>query len=195
MAKTSRVAQAVPVTTNSRPVAVGALSDSGLVNFIDNHRRRAATDRPVYAEALAERERRTGRGLDFDKSYAAIRAAAAQRRFLSFQELAASSEADWGQVRNTMSKHLLQLMEYAHRRQWPMLSAVVVSHDKTDTGDMKPSQLLAFAEAARGMGYDVGEDKAFLQDQQQRVFAWAETPESGPSDSMVREEGQGASAA
>jgi hypothetical protein len=59
------------------PVDVTKLSNQGLKNIVDNHRRKGATDSPLYLEALAEQACRTGKGLSFDKSFEVIRRAAA----------------------------------------------------------------------------------------------------------------------
>jgi hypothetical protein len=66
-----------------------------------------------------------GNGLDFDKSFEIIRRAATQRRFVNYKELADGSGADWKRVHYSIGKHLWALVEYAHRKGWPMLSAVV----------------------------------------------------------------------
>ena len=65
--------------TTPKDVDVVALADQQLKALIDNHRQKAATDRAVYINALAEHARRTGHGLDFDKSFDVIRRAAAER--------------------------------------------------------------------------------------------------------------------
>jgi hypothetical protein len=66
------------------PIDVEALSDSELENLIKNHRRRCATDKPLYTDALRERGKRKGKGLEFDKSPAIILKAAKERRFLGY---------------------------------------------------------------------------------------------------------------
>lgn len=78
------------------PVQVEKLSVVELENLIQNHRKKRATDAPLYADALRELERRRGKGLDFDKSFRIIRQAAAERRFISYKDLADASGADWG---------------------------------------------------------------------------------------------------
>src|ERR1700722_8702650 len=80
------------------PRNLSELSDDELENLVENHRKLYATDRAAYAGALRELEQRKGRGLDFDKSFAMIRQAASEGRFLSYKDLADASGADWGQV-------------------------------------------------------------------------------------------------
>ena len=65
----------------SREISVSDQATDGLRNLIANHRKKGATDAPVYLAALRELEFRTGRGLDFDKSLAVIRAAAQEGGF------------------------------------------------------------------------------------------------------------------
>jgi len=121
--------------TTPKDVDVVALADQQLKALIDNHRQKAATDRAVYINALAEHARRTGHGLDFDKSFDVIRRAAAESRFVSYKELADASGANWNRVHYSIGHHLWSLVEYAHRKGWPMLSAIVVNKDNVDTGD------------------------------------------------------------
>jgi len=118
-------------------IEVTKLSDEQLKNLIDNHRRKLATDSLTYLDALAEQARRSGQGLDFNKSFSIIRRAAAERRFVSYKELADASGADWNRVHYSIGGHLWSLVEYAHRRGWPMLSAIVVNKQNVATGNME----------------------------------------------------------
>jgi hypothetical protein len=149
------------------------LSDQQLKNIIDNHRRKGATESSVYVNALAEQARRMGRGLSFEKSFAVIRAAAQEGRFVSYKELADASGADWARVHYSIGGHLWSLVEYAHRKGWPMLSAIVVNKQNVGTGEMEPETLKGFIAAARELGFAVTDEKGFLREQQDRVFAWA----------------------
>ena len=149
------------------------ITDQQLRNLIENHRAKKATNRPLYLEALAEQARRSGKGLSFETSFGVIHAAAAEGRFVSYKELADASGADWNRVRYAIGGHLWSLVEYADRRGWPMLSAIVVNKGNVATGDMEPSTLKGFIDAARELGHPVTDEKAFLREQQQRVFDWA----------------------
>jgi hypothetical protein len=80
------------------PINVTKLTDDQLKNFIENHRRHKATSAPVYLEALRELQIRKGNGLEFDKSFRIIKAAAKEGRFLSYKDLADASGADWNSV-------------------------------------------------------------------------------------------------
>ena len=131
------------------------------------------TSDPVYIEALADQARRIGKGLDFKKSYDAIWRSAAQGRFLSYKDLADASGAEWSKVHYSIGEHLGSLVEYAHRKGWPMLSAIVVNKPNVASGNMEPETLKGFIAAAKELGLSVTDEEGFLRDQQQRVFQWA----------------------
>ena len=54
-----------------------------------------------------------------------------------------------------------------------MLSAVVVNKPNVASGNMEPETLKGFIAAARELGLSITDEKAFLRDQQRRVFEWA----------------------
>ena len=81
------------------PIDVETLSTGQLENLIVNHRRKRATNAPLYIDALGELEKRKGKGLDFEKSLSIILEAVREARFLSYRELADANGADWSQVR------------------------------------------------------------------------------------------------
>ena len=58
------------------PIDVETLSTGQLENLIVNHRRKRATNAPLYIDALCELEKRKGKGLDFEKSLSIILEAA-----------------------------------------------------------------------------------------------------------------------
>ncbi|MBB4143121.1 hypothetical protein [Rhizobium rhizoryzae] len=149
--------------------------DKQLANLIANYQRLERVDDPYYLEALSEMARRKGGGLEFEKTFSAVLKAAKERRFLSYKQLADESGVEWLKVRYAANQHLGDLIEYAHRRGWPLLSAIIVNQQNLEDGHMEPSTLRGFYEAARSLGYAVADEKAFLKDQQQRVFEWAAT--------------------
>jgi hypothetical protein len=63
-----------------------------------------------------------------------------------------------------------------------MLSAVVVNQPNLSCGEMEPPTLEGFVRAARDLGLTVTDARAFLQDQQQRVFEWAQSGPLGVDD-------------
>lgn len=150
-------------------------TDKELQNVIDNHRRHGATEAPLYQQALEEQALRKGKGLDFDKSLAAIRQAAMEGRFMSYGELAKASGADWNKVRYALNEHLFHLVEFAHRRGWPLLSSIVVNQNNLQTGDLEPSSLKGFIAAAHILKIPVTGEEAFLREQQRKVFEWGKT--------------------
>lgn len=154
-------------------------SDQQLRNVIENHRKNGKVHEAYYLDAMEELARRKGQGLDFQKSFNLIRRAAAERRFLSYKELADASGSDWSKVRYAVNTHLGDLIDYAHGRGWPLLSAIVVNQQNVATGDMEPTTLKGFIEAARALGYTLGDEKEFLREQQERVVAWASGPMTG----------------
>lgn len=157
------------------PILVENLPDDRLDNLIENLRNKNARDQPLYAEALRERERRRGKGLDFETSFSIVRAAAEKRRYLSYKDLADASGADWSKVHYQVGPHLLRLVEYAHVKGWPMLSAIVVNKANVESGKLDPGSLKGFVAAARALKYSVADPDAFLKEQQERVFEWAKT--------------------
>jgi hypothetical protein len=155
------------------PIVLADLTDQQLKNIIENYRRNGRLSDSVYVEALAEQAHRIGKGLDFNKSYNAILRSAAEDRFISYKDLADISGAEWTKVHYSMNQHLWSLVEYAHRKGWPMLSAVVVNKPNVASGNMEPESLKGFIAAAKELGLTITDEKAFLRDQQRRVFEWA----------------------
>ena len=154
---------------------LSAKTDQELQNLVDNHRRKNSLSAPLYLEALAERERRRRNGLEFAKSLAIILAAARERRCISYKQLAEASGAKWDKVHYAMNQHLWDLISWAHGHGWPILSAVVVNQENTETMNMKPETLKGFITAAQDLGRtDIDPDhETFLKAEQQRVFQFA----------------------
>jgi hypothetical protein len=150
------------------------LDKVGLKNLIDNHRKNDATDKPLYLEAIGEYERRFGNGLDFDKTMRIVREAARAGNFLSYKDVADASGAKWNVIHHTIGKHLGGLVEYAHKKGWPLLSAIIVNKPNVEIGKMDPAALKGFIQAARELGYPVTDEEAFLKEMQNRVFVWAQ---------------------
>lgn len=154
---------------------VGEWDDEQLANLIANYQRLGKVDDAYYLGALSEMARRKGRGLDFEKTFRAVLKAASERRFLSYKQLADESGVEWSKVRYATNKHLGDLIEYAHRKGWPLLSAIIVNQQNLKDGHMEPPTLRGFCEAARSLGYAFTDEEAFLKDQQNLVFEWAAT--------------------
>ena len=153
---------------------VTKLTDEGLKNLMENHRRLDATSEPLYGAASVEWNRRHGGGLDLKTSLAYLKAAARERRFVSYGELAEANGATWDKVRYPMNAHLWALVEHAHHRGWPMLSAMVVNKDRRQTGDMDPETLKGFIAAAEALKHHISDPAEFLREQQELCFQWGE---------------------
>jgi len=113
--------------------------------------------------------------LDLEKSYAAILQAARARRFISYGDLAAASGVPWPRAFRLIPQHLGQLVTLAHKRGWPLPSAIVVNREDVDTGTLEGSALEGFLAAARDVGHNVIDPEQFVKEQQERVFAWAQS--------------------
>ena len=154
------------------PIDPNALSDNELDNLIANYGRRGVHD-AIYISALSIKAKRKGKGLDFEKTMNAIGEAASKGRFIGYGELAEASGADWTKVRYAIGPHLDDLVEYCHRRGWPLLSAIVVNKPNVKTGELEADSLKGFVAGARSAGIPVTDDYAFLRGQQSKVFEWA----------------------
>ncbi|TPN53892.1 hypothetical protein [Mesorhizobium sp. B1-1-7] len=146
-----------------------------LENLVANYRRGGRESDPIFPAILAARERLKSPALDFQTTLAVIRQAAVAGHFLSYKQIADESGADWSRVHWQMGDHLTRLCEYAHRRGWPLISAIVVNGDHVGSGDLKPDSLAGFISVARELGLSVTEPDEFLREEQQRVFQWANT--------------------
>ena len=113
--------------------------------------------------------------LDLRKTYRAILDAARDRRFISYGDLAKANDANWQKVRREMNRHLGDLVKIAAARDWPMPTAIVVTQNNTETGTLDGTARDGFVNAAKEYGFDVSDSEAFVEAQQQAMFAWAET--------------------
>jgi 5-methylcytosine-specific restriction protein B len=104
-------------------------------------------------------------GLDLEKSYRAIRGSALKRQFLSYGDLAAASGVPWAQARRRIPQHLGLLVTIAHERGWPMPSAIVVNKENVATGLLEGAALDGFLAAAKDVGYDIKDPKAFIREE------------------------------
>jgi len=150
---------------------IKGLSDKEIATLLENYRKAGQTEHPKYVSILEEKALREGKGLSFEKSLAAIRQAASERRFLSYKQLAEASGLEWSfSVRHAIPAHLWNLVEYAHRNGLPLLSAIVVNQKHLETGDMEPETLRGFIIAAGDVGIPVTDERKFLKEQQEEIF-------------------------
>ena len=157
------------------PRLIEEMSDSQIDQEIKNHRDWLAARKPYgpankarLEELLAARANRAG--LDLEKSLQVIREAAREGRFLSYKDLADASGAEWSKVYLNVGRHLWHVVEWAHARGMPMLSAIVVNKENQKTGEMRPETLQGFLGAAEELGRKVADGTTFLKEEQQRVF-------------------------
>lgn len=124
--------------------------------------------------------------LDLQKTYRAILDAARGRRFISYGALAKANDTEWNKVHRKMNRHLGKLVEFAVENDWPMLSAIVVRQNNIDNGHMDGETRTGFITCARELGFDIGDETAFIEEQQQAVFSWAQ---NAPDELEINEDG------
>lgn len=113
--------------------------------------------------------------LDLNRSYEAILERARQGRFVTYGDVAAASGVEWAKARRPIPFHLENLLRISHERGWPLISAIVVSKDKLETGQLEGDSLSGFLAAVKKLGFTVDDPQAFVHQQQQAVFEWAKT--------------------
>ncbi len=123
--------------------------------------------------------------LDINKTYGAILAAAREGRFVTYGELAAASGVAWKNAHRPLPQQLGRLVEIAHARGWPLLSAIVVNKDQVETGALEGDALEGFLAAAEMVGRQVDDPQAFVRAEQEAIFDWAKT---APKDLGLVEE-------
>lgn len=149
------------------------MTDQGLRNLIANHQDKQAFDRPIYAAALDELQRREGPTLNLDVTIKRILLAAASRSFLSYGDVADANGCAWQAVRRQMPKHLDRVLAKAHARQAPLITSIVVNANNRKTGDLEPASLGGFIAGAERLGLQVSDPKEFLREQQEATFNFA----------------------
>ena len=113
--------------------------------------------------------------LNLEKTYAAILAAARNREFITYGELAAASGLPWKQARPQIGRHLDRFTLLTHQRGCPLLSSVVVTKPNRKRGAIEGRQLEGLLSAAELVGLPATDSQKFVSEQQERVFAWAVT--------------------
>lgn len=149
-------------------------SDKQIRNLIENYQRQGKTAEVYYHELLEENSRRSGNGLSFEKTLEAVKQAARERRFLPYIELAERSGCTWNKVRHSIPRHLQSLLEYCHARDMPLLSAIVVNKHNAKTGKLDEGSLSGFTKGVEELGISVSDPDAFLREEQEKIFAWAQ---------------------
>jgi hypothetical protein len=150
----------------------GKFNDKQIKTLIVNYRNAGKTAESYYHALLEENSRRTGNGLDFEKTLEAVKQAASEERYLSYLELAERSGCTWNKVRHGIPRHLQALLEYCHDRGLPLLSAIVVNKHNASTGKLDEDALNGFVKGVEEIGLKVSDPEAFLKAEQQKIFAW-----------------------
>jgi 5-methylcytosine-specific restriction enzyme B len=113
--------------------------------------------------------------LDLETAYKTILAAARQRKYLAYGELAKAQNVDWGANRNQIFSQLGKLLGEAHEKNWPLLPAIVVNQSHLTDGLLEGPSLTGFINDVKRRGVTVDDPAAFLKAEQERVFDWAPT--------------------
>ena len=112
--------------------------------------------------------------LDLQTTYRAILNAARRGEYISYGALVKANGARWQKARYNLNAHLGEIMTLAAQRDWPIPSAIVVDQANLETGTLSDSATKGFVGTARQLGFDVQDPQAFIAEQQQAMFAWAE---------------------
>jgi hypothetical protein len=155
------------------PIDFSSKTTGEIENIVENYRDHGKTDTDAYIDALRELELRRGKGLDLQKTFDFVVAAAKAQRFVAYKDIADVNGFEWTKIHYQIGRHLYSLCEYAHRKGLPLLSAIVVNAEFIDTGEMKPESRSGLIESARMLGLLVGDEEDFVRSEQRRVFDWA----------------------
>lgn len=148
-----------------------------IITWIKNHEDKGVRDTPLYKALIEERNRRFSEKLKLSTSIAFLLKAAKAKQFVGYGELAAANGAKWSnKIRMAMSGkhgHLQNILDYCHLKQWPYLTAIVVSKDHLEDGSMEESTLNGFSDGLRNLGIHIADPAETLRRCQQDVFKWA----------------------
>lgn len=150
-----------------------SLTIAQLRNVVENHERQRAFDRPDYVAALEELQNRQGPHLKIDTTVRSILSAAAERRFISYGDVAKANGCAWQTVRRQIPRHLDLVLGKAHARNAPLITAIVVNEVNRKTGELEDSSLAGFIAGAGRLGISVTDARGFLKEQQAATFDFA----------------------
>lgn len=111
--------------------------------------------------------------LDLETAYRTILAAARERKFLAYGELAKAQGVDWNASRNQIFQQLGKLLGEAYEKNWPLFPAIVVNQGHLEDGLLDGNSLKGFVDDVRRRGINVDDPLSFLKAEQERVFDWA----------------------
>ena len=151
-------------------------SKAELDNLLANYDRRGQTSSSVYLDALAMRETMYAGMLTFDATVEAIRKAALDRRYISYEDVAEASGSTIQKARMQLPAHLARVMRYVLCKGWPLITSIVVTKPHVATGTMEGSALESFLKACalHGQGVPSEDVAGFVRGEQEKTFAWAQ---------------------
>jgi 5-methylcytosine-specific restriction protein B len=153
---------------------VTKLSDEQLKALIRNHEDKKAFDRPDYAAALDELQRRKGPTLELDRTIKAILANARSGAFITYGDVAKANDCDWSVVRRKIPQHLDLVLAKANALGAPLITAIVVPEKSRKSGNLEETSMKGFVGGAERLGLRVLDNEAFLRAQQQATFEYAQ---------------------
>jgi hypothetical protein len=162
------------VNTNSKLPELRSLKKDELERLVLRHEEQKATDRPLYAAAKAELERRSAGQLDVKVTIDHLMACARSNAYTTYGDIARVNGVEWRIVRRLMPLHLEKVLAECHEREWPLLSAICVNADELASGDLSGKSLDGFvAGVERVTKTKIENPKAFLKQVQRECFSWA----------------------
>jgi hypothetical protein len=156
-------------------VDLEAKSSKDLQTIIENCVRLNQTSKPIYLNAKKILVNRQSGDLDMEKTIRVIIDHGKRGKFLSYKDISDASGLDWTKSRRRVPPHLDAVCFYSEGKGWPLITAIVVNKENTESGRMTPDNLKGFLAAARAVGRTVDvEEAAFVGREQTRVFEWCQ---------------------
>lgn len=122
--------------------------------------------------------------LNLNTTYQAIIAAAKDRKFITYGDIAKAQNLEWSKVRYAMNSHLETLLGISAANDWPLLTAIVVNQGGLQSGSMVDSAMEGFVAAAKRYGRSVNSPADFVRNEQEATFKWAQNaPDNLPDQS------------
>jgi 5-methylcytosine-specific restriction protein B len=112
--------------------------------------------------------------LNLNTTYQAIVAAAKDRKFITYGDIAKAQNLEWSKVRYAMNSHLETLLGMSAANDWPLLTAIVVNQGGLQSGSMVDSAMEGFVAAAKRYGRSVKSPTDFVRAEQEATFKWAQ---------------------
>ena len=153
---------------------LASMSEASLRQLIANYERLGRGSAEVPMAARLELHNKVGPDFSFQKVMLVIVQAAKEKHFIAYGDLAKACGLDWSKAYRQIGPMLGNVVEYGYHKGWPMLSAIVVNAEHVDSGSMEASALQGFIAAATNLKlFTGGDERKFLREQQDAVFAWA----------------------